>query len=106
MEINGSTTTLATVVSGHRDAQPCGTEDPSQGRAAEERTDTAGGARVNLSGRARGALAAKQAVDAVPDVREGRVTDLKSRMDAGTYDVHGRLVAEALVRQTLLEAVA
>jgi anti-sigma28 factor (negative regulator of flagellin synthesis) len=106
MEIHGSATTLAPVVSRQRDAQPCGSGDTPLGNAAGERTDTAGGPGVNLSGRARRMLAAKQAVDAALDVREGRVTDLKCRVAAGAYDVHRRLVAEALVRQALLEAVA
>jgi flagellar biosynthesis anti-sigma factor FlgM len=111
MEIHGNITTPPPVVAGHKDVRrsdPGGADldGAASGRAAGDGADASGGARVALSGKARDMLAIKQAVDEVPDVRAGRVADLKTQVAAGTYDVRGRLVAQALARQTLVEAVA
>jgi flagellar biosynthesis anti-sigma factor FlgM len=110
MEIHGNTTTLAPPVGGHREVQggkaADGAEGSGQGQAAGANGDGSGGSRVALSDRARGMLAIKRAVDAAPEVRVDRVDTLKDRVSAGTYDVRARVVAEAMVRETLLEAVA
>lgn len=110
MEIHGNTTTLAPPVGGHREVQESGTagraEGADSGQATGAHADGSGGPRVALSDRARGMLAIKRAVDASPEVRTDRVDTLRGRVTAGTYDVRGRVVAQAMVRQTLLEAVA
>jgi len=109
MEIQGNATTLKPVAVGHTEVRPSETGGADAGGAASGRAaggDGASGGRVALSGEARGMLAIKQAVDEVPDVREGRVADLKTQVASGTYDVRGQLVAQALARETLVEAVA
>ena len=40
---------------------------------------------------------AKSAVSSAPDVRESKVAEIKARMEAGTYNVTARDVAEKLL---------
>jgi negative regulator of flagellin synthesis FlgM len=110
MEIHGNTTTLAPPAAGPRDVKGSGAkgeaEGAGSGQAAGTRADASGGSRVAVSDRARGMLAIRRAVDEAPDVRVDKVDDLKAEVSAGTYDVRGRLVAEAMVHEALVEAVA
>ena len=62
-------------------------------------------AQVELSAAAQALQAAKAeasrfvpAVEAAPDTREALVTDLKARVEAGTYNVSGADIAEQMVR--------
>jgi flagellar biosynthesis anti-sigma factor FlgM len=106
MEIHGNSPALAPMLTGSGEARAtdCGTA--GSGEAAGERAHDADGARVALSDRAREMLAIKEAVDDAPEVREAQVDDLRAAIGAGTYDVKGQLVAEALARHALVEAVA
>ena len=61
---------------------------------AEERTDM-----VTLSSRAKDFAIAKKALAGEPDIREDKVRDLKEQIEAGTYNVTGRDVAEKLFAQ-------
>ncbi len=72
-------------------------------------TDNAGtapGARVALSDKARSLMALKSEVNAAPDVRQSLVDDISERISAGTYDIKGQVVAQAMVRQAAFEAIA
>ncbi len=42
---------------------------------------------VSLSATAKDMQVAKNALNAVPDVREAKIADIRSRIDNGTYDV-------------------
>lgn len=107
MEIHGNTAAPSPLPAGGQcEVKAPDAEGAPAGRSAGDRADASGEPRVALSDRARNLLAAKQAVDAAPDVRASRVDDLKEQVAAGTYDVQGRLVAEAVARHALLEAVA
>ena len=110
MEIQGNGAT-PTMVATHPDMPAAevgtgagartGTSDP----AAERGPGGAREARVALSEKARSMLAIKQAADGIPDVRETRVAELKARVDAGTYNIEGKVVARAVAREALIEAV-
>ena len=52
---------------------------------------------VTISDQARSIVAAHQAVSAVPEVREDRVSALKAAIAAGTYSVDSRRLASKLV---------
>lgn len=82
-----------------------GARTGSSGHAAERGPGQARETRVALSEKARSMLAIKQTADGSPDVRESRVAELKARVDAGTYNVEGRLIARAVAREALIEAV-
>jgi negative regulator of flagellin synthesis FlgM len=64
-----------------------------------------GGDVVQLSDRARLALAARatELAQAAPEVRQDKVDDLKARLSAGTYNVSGQVVAEAILRKSITE---
>jgi len=64
------------------------------------------GARVVLSDKARSMMALRSEVDSAADVRTGLVAELSQRISAGTYDVRGQMVAEAMVRHAAFEAIA
>ncbi|MFG6327199.1 MAG: flagellar biosynthesis anti-sigma factor FlgM [Lachnospiraceae bacterium] len=53
--------------------------------------------KVEISDFGRELQVAKQAVAAAPDVREDRVSELKSRIQNGTYSVSGESFAEKLL---------
>lgn len=57
---------------------------------------------VELSTKARQLQAVQALVDAVPDVREAKVADLKARIENGTYQVKGDKIALALIRESVL----
>jgi negative regulator of flagellin synthesis FlgM len=56
-------------------------------------------AEVQLSSQAQALASAKAAVDAAPDTRDDLVANLKSQIDAGTYSVSGKDIAEQMLRR-------
>ncbi|MDR2724530.1 MAG: flagellar biosynthesis anti-sigma factor FlgM [Candidatus Adiutrix sp.] len=62
-----------------------------------------GGDVVQLSERARLAARATELAQGAPDVRQDKVDDLKARLSAGTYNVSGQVVAEAMLRKSVTE---
>lgn len=53
--------------------------------------------RVQISQAGRDYQVARKAVSEVPDVREDLVASIKSRVDAGTYEVSGDAFAEKVI---------
>ena len=76
------------------------------GNADNDGDGAAEGARVALSDKARSLMALKSEVNAAPDVRQALVADISERISAGTYDIKGQVVAQAMVRQAAFEAIA
>lgn len=109
MEIQGNSATSSMVATQpEAPAVETGAGDANgakAGGAAERGAGKPPETRVALSEKARSMLAIKQAADGAPDVRESRVAELKARVDAGTYNVEGRMVARAVAREALIEAV-
>lgn len=58
---------------------------------------------VRLSDRSRMTARAGELAAGAPDVRQERVNELKERINAGTYDVSGRTVAEAIIKKSITE---
>ena len=61
------------------------------GKTAKSGTTAAGYStfkdEISLSATAKDMQVAKNALNTVPDVREAKIADIKSRIDNGTYDV-------------------
>jgi flagellar biosynthesis anti-sigma factor FlgM len=105
MEIQGNMATPS-AVTGRGDTPAAGTESDRTGQAADHGAGRSGETRVALSQKARGMLSIRQAVDLSQGVRQDRVDELKARVDAGTYNVEGKVVVRAVLREAMLEAVA
>jgi negative regulator of flagellin synthesis FlgM len=74
--------------------------DRSAGRvAAPEET-------VDLSTKARDVHSIQNALAGIPDIREEKVQELKSRIEAGTYNVSGEQIAGKIVGESLLDIFA
>jgi negative regulator of flagellin synthesis FlgM len=57
-------------------------------------------AQVELSAQAQVLASAKAAVDATPDTRDDLVARLKSQVDAGTYHVSSKDIADQILRRS------
>ena len=60
---------------------------------------TAPAAQVDISEQAQAVSVASAAVAAAPDVREDLVSRLKAQVDAGTYKVGGKDIADQILRR-------
>jgi negative regulator of flagellin synthesis FlgM len=61
--------------------------------------------RVQISDRAKEIQRIKALADQPDAAREERIAQISRSVDAGTYTVSGKHVADALIRQTLTDAV-
>ncbi len=61
--------------------------------------------RVQISDRAKEIQRIKALADQPDAAREERIAQISRSVDAGTYSVSGKHVADALIRQTLTDAV-
>jgi negative regulator of flagellin synthesis FlgM len=61
--------------------------------------------RVQISDRAKEIQRIKALADQPDAVREARIEEISRLVNAGTYTVSGKKVADALIRQTLTDAV-
>jgi flagellar biosynthesis anti-sigma factor FlgM len=74
----------------------------AEAKSAENK-ETAKGDVVRLSDRSRLVARAGELAAGAPDVREDKVNDLRERINAGTYNVSGRTVAESMLRKSITE---
>ncbi len=78
---------------------------PAQARGAEgSRTASPGAAsstKTEISDRGREIAKAKTEALSAPDVREAKIAELKSRIDAGRYKVDADAVADRMVNEHL-----
>jgi flagellar biosynthesis anti-sigma factor FlgM len=63
------------------------------------------GDKVSLSKSARDIQIAKDAVEAVPEIREEAVQDLKKEVDSGTYEINSNQIAEKMVGANIDEVI-
>ena len=59
---------------------------------------------VALSPEAKRIQEAKKSLDALPDVREEKVAEVKGQVDAGTYGVSGKEIAFKMIREAVFDA--
>jgi negative regulator of flagellin synthesis FlgM len=61
--------------------------------------------RIDLSGKARDVLQLQKAVAETPEIREDRVSELKARIENGTYRVSAEDIASKMVGESLLDLI-
>lgn len=61
--------------------------------------------KVNLSATARDIQQLRNVIADLPDIREEKVQDLKSRIEQGNYNVSGDQIAEKMVGESLIDIV-
>lgn len=61
--------------------------------------------KVNLSAAARDIQKLRSVIAELPDIREEKVQDLKSRMEQGNYNVSGEQIAEKMVGESLIDII-
>jgi negative regulator of flagellin synthesis FlgM len=59
--------------------------------------------KVALSPEAKQIQEAKKRLDSLPDVREGKVAEIKEQVDAGTYHIDSEKIAFKMIRESLLD---
>jgi flagellar biosynthesis anti-sigma factor FlgM len=74
-----------------------------QANAAVRPEENVKGDVVQLSDRSRLIARAQELAGAAPEVREAKVNDLRERIQAGTYNVTGRTVAESMLKKSITE---
>ena len=64
-----------------------------------------GADRVELSVRGLQIQNLDQLIQSTPDIREGRVEEIRSMIQAGTYNVRGEQIAEKIISGSLVDEV-
>ncbi len=68
-------------------------------------SSTAGGSnrsdKVNLSGKAKRLAQLRRLVEASPDVRQKKISQIKSAIDSGKYNVKSARVAEKIIKRAI-----
>lgn len=81
------------------------------GALSKEKVDTKDGKvsgssdLIDVSEKAKVLQKAKNAVDASPDVREEKVSEIKKAIDEGSYNVSNEEVAESLIKKSIVDIV-
>lgn len=57
---------------------------------------------VVLSPEARQIQRAKELIDALPDIREEKVAEIRARIEAGDYQIDGEKIASKMIAESLL----
>lgn len=82
----------ATIAKIQADAHTASEKKPVKG------SDVAHGDRVSLSPQARELVEARRALDAISDVREDIVAEIRERIATGTYRIDAEAIADKMVR--------
>jgi negative regulator of flagellin synthesis FlgM len=82
--------------------------DRAQEQQGQERAGKSSGAResVEISSRAQEMKGARDALQALPDVRAEKVEQVKAQIEQGTYEVNGKQIAEKIIRDSLFNFTA
>ena len=56
---------------------------------------------VVLSSEAKQIQRAKELIDALPDIREEKVAEIRARIEAGEYEIDGERIAEKMIQESL-----
>lgn len=79
------------------DASQAGASNAKPAKAQHQHRAAQGRDSVALSDSARSLAAAREAVQNAPDVREGKVAEIKQRVQDGTYEVPSNVLARNIV---------
>lgn len=61
--------------------------------------------KVNLSTKAKDIRHIKQILDQVPEVREDKISELKSKINSGTYTVQSDKIADKMAAESLIDII-
>jgi negative regulator of flagellin synthesis FlgM len=89
----------------NKETREAGEKTRAASAAPETAPKEASGDVVQLSDRSRLIARARELAGNAPEARVDKVNDLKARIDAGAYDVSGRVVAEAMLKKGLTTIV-
>lgn len=82
-----------------------GVQEPDRLSAKQQAGSVPKQDQVEISNQAKEIQRIKELVAAPDETRARHVEQLRQAIDTGTYDVNGRTVADALIRQVLTDAV-
>jgi len=60
---------------------------------------------ITISQKSREVQKAMKVVEQLPDVREGKVKELKESIENGSYNVKGEAIAESMIKHSLLNTI-
>jgi len=61
--------------------------------------------RVDISNRSKEIQKAREAVEAVPEVRENKVNEIRKSVEEGTYNIKGEAIAKGIIKRSLIDTV-
>ncbi|MCE5264222.1 MAG: flagellar biosynthesis anti-sigma factor FlgM [Deltaproteobacteria bacterium] len=101
------------MISRIKDTPPQGIQQYQKNEQVRNETDkpVAGGAavaaeRVDLSAKAKEFQQIRQILDETPDVREGKVQELKDRIESGSYTIDAGKIAAKMLGESLIDTIA
>lgn len=74
-------------------------------QAAQVKKAGDGGDKVEISVKSKDIQKARQIVDAVPEVRDDKVNEIKKSLESGTYTVKSGAIAENIIKKSLIDTV-
>ena len=96
-------------ISGRKPIQPAsplgGKAETPQVEQAEEAKPADRSDSLNLSDTSKNLMSAREKVNALPDVRVERVSEIKSALDDGGYHVESEKIAKKIVDESLSESL-
>lgn len=96
---NGNSIPIEAYVNNVQDKKATGSPKDKAANASAK-TDS-----VDISDAAKRVSAAREELDRIPDVREGKVAELKSQIENGTYKVDSEKIAEKMLKDGFLNDV-
>ncbi len=61
--------------------------------------------KVNLSQNVKDVQDARDKLDAIPDIREEKVAEIKSQLEKGTYNIDGEKIALNMMKESLIDEI-
>ncbi|MEJ2639588.1 MAG: flagellar biosynthesis anti-sigma factor FlgM [Desulfosarcinaceae bacterium] len=96
MDISGKLPSVLPFPNSHRMGAHQRTADAASAQRAS-------GDAVTLSTQVRQLQAAREALSAMPEVREEKVAAIRTQIEAGTYEIDGEKIAGKMIEEALLE---
>lgn len=101
MKISDNESLRASQITAVTPSQPTASKSAAQAYSQ----GAAPAAHVDISEQAQAISVASAAVQSAPDVREDLVANLKAQVDAGTYQVSGKDIADQLLRRAQADRI-
>lgn len=79
--------------------------DRAKGKAGEDKAEVLSKDQVTVSESAKEIGRLQLEVSKVPEIREGRVDEIKNAINAGTYNVKGEAVAGKLLKEAVIDSI-